>query len=59
VQNFNENASVLVMLAVYAALLAAQWDVRTLMAGLGAGVALCVAALWWRQRPPRSATEAA
>ena len=55
-QNFNENASVLVMLAVYAALLAAEWDVRTLMAGLGAGVALCVAALWRRARPPRSAT---
>lgn len=56
VQNFNENASVLVMLAVYAALLAAEWDVRTLMAGLGAGVALCVAALWRRARSPRSAT---
>ena len=59
VQNFNENASVLVMLAVYAALLAAEWDVRTLMAGLGAGVALCVATLWWRHWPHRSAARAA
>jgi LPLT family lysophospholipid transporter-like MFS transporter len=55
VQNFNENASVLVMLAVYAALLAAQWDVRTLMAGLGLGIALSVSGLWWWHRPWRRA----
>ncbi len=53
VQNFNENASVLVMLAVYSALLAAQWDVRFLMAGLGLAVALSVSVLWWRHRPWR------
>ena len=41
VQNFNENASVLVTLAVYAGLLALDVDVRTLMSGLG----LCVAAV--------------
>ncbi len=55
VQNFNENVSVLVMLAVYAALLAAQWDVRTLMAGLGLSVALSVSGLWWWYRPWRRA----
>ncbi len=49
VQNFNENASVLVMLAVYAALLAAGLPVSTLMSGLGVLVGLCMAALWWRQ----------
>ena len=41
VQNFNENASVLVTLAVYAGLLAWDVDVRVLMGGLG----LCVAAV--------------
>jgi MFS family permease len=50
VQNCNENASVLVMLGVYAALLGGQIDVRWLMAGLGLGVAACVAALWRRAR---------
>ena len=50
VQNFNENASVLVMLAVYAALLAAQWDIRSLMSGLGLLIAASVAALWWWDR---------
>lgn len=48
VQNFNENASVLAMLAVYAALLALGLPVRTLMAGLGLLVGVCVALLWWR-----------
>ena len=50
VQNFNENASVLVMLAVYAALLALGLPVRTLMAGLGLLVGVCMALLWWRHR---------
>jgi MFS family permease len=53
VQNFNENASVLVMLAVYAALLASGWDVRTVMTGLGALVGGSVALLWWRSRALR------
>lgn len=46
VQNCNENASVLVMLGAYAALLGWQIDVRWLMAGLGLGVAACVGLLW-------------
>jgi MFS transporter, LPLT family, lysophospholipid transporter len=50
VQNFNENASVLVMLAVYAALLALDVPVRSLMALLGVLVGLCVAAAMWQQR---------
>jgi LPLT family lysophospholipid transporter-like MFS transporter len=50
VQNFNENASVLVMLAVYAALLAVDMQVQTLMAGLGLIVGVFMAVLWWRQR---------
>ena len=50
VQNFNENASVLVMLAVYAALLGLGLPVSTLMAGLGAVVGLFMATLWWRAR---------
>jgi hypothetical protein len=50
VQNFNENASVLVMLAVYAALLALGLPVRSLMTGLGLLVGACMASLWWRRR---------
>ncbi|MDP1902459.1 MAG: lysophospholipid transporter LplT [Rubrivivax sp.] len=50
VQNFNENLSVLVMLGVYTALLALGIDIRALMAGLGALVAVLVAALAWRER---------
>jgi MFS transporter, LPLT family, lysophospholipid transporter len=48
VQNFNENLSVLVMLAVYAALLAAGAAVQTLMVALGLLVGAGVAALTWR-----------
>ena len=50
VQNFNENASVLVMLAVYAAVLSLGLPVRSLMTGLGLLVGACVALLWWRHR---------
>ncbi|MDP1649817.1 MAG: lysophospholipid transporter LplT [Rubrivivax sp.] len=50
VQNFNENASVLVMLGVYAALLAVDVDIRRLIAGLGLLVALAVAALCLHER---------
>jgi MFS transporter, LPLT family, lysophospholipid transporter len=39
VQNFNENLSVLVMLGVYAALLALRADISLIMAGLGVVVA--------------------
>jgi MFS family permease len=45
VQNFNENASVLLMLGGYAALLALGLDLRLLMAGLGLLVALAAGAL--------------
>ncbi len=48
VQNFNENLSVLLMLALYAGLLALGVDVRWVMAGLGAVVAGTVAWLAWR-----------
>jgi O-antigen/teichoic acid export membrane protein len=53
VQNFNENLSVLVMLAVYAVLLALQVDIRTLMAGLGVLVSAAVGLLWWLERTRR------
>jgi MFS transporter, LPLT family, lysophospholipid transporter len=48
VQNFNENTSVLVMLALYAALLAAGVPVVALMSGLGVIVGAGVALLNWR-----------
>jgi MFS family permease len=53
VQNFNENLSVLVMLAVYAGLLAVQVDIRALMAGLGVLVSAGVGLLWWLERARR------
>ena len=59
VQNFNENTSVLVMLAVYAALLGAGLPVSTLMSALGVMVALFMAALWWRARFTTRITPAA
>ena len=48
VQNFNENLSVLLMLGGYALMLAAEWDIRWVMAALGALVAVVTAALAWR-----------
>jgi LPLT family lysophospholipid transporter-like MFS transporter len=50
VQGFNENLSVLGMLAGYAALLA--WDVPIvqLMTGLGAAIAAAMSLLLWRER---------
>jgi MFS transporter, LPLT family, lysophospholipid transporter len=48
VQGFNENLSVLVMLALYAALLAAGVPVQALMVALGLVVGGGVAALTWR-----------
>jgi MFS family permease len=50
VQNFNENASILVMLGGYAGLLALDVDIRSLMAALGALVALFVMAVMLRWR---------
>jgi len=53
VQGFNENASVLAMLALYAALLAAGLEIRLLMALLGAAVAagVLLLALAFGRRP--------
>lgn len=48
VQNFNENLSVLVMLAACAGLLALGADVRTLMAALGFLVAAAWPEVEWR-----------
>lgn len=50
VQGFNENASVLAMLAAYAAMVALQVPVVTLMVGLGLAVSTSVAVLAWRHR---------
>jgi MFS family permease len=50
VQNFNENLSMLVMLGVFAALLACRIHVTTVMGGLGAVVAVLTALLWRRDR---------
>lgn len=49
VQGFNENASVLAMLAAYAALLALDVPIVPLMTGLGLAVAAGMAALMWRE----------
>ncbi len=56
VQNFNENFSVLLMLGLFAALLALGVDVRTIMVALGVLVAVLVTLLWRRARRRRSAS---
>lgn len=48
VQGFNENLSILVLLAAYAALLALDVSIVALMSGLGLLVAAVMAALAWR-----------
>lgn len=48
VQGFNENASVLAMLAGYAALVALEVPLRWLMAGFGLAIAGFITRLWWR-----------
>lgn len=48
VQGFNENASVLAMLAGYAALVALDVPLRWLMAGFGLAIAAAITRLWWR-----------
>jgi MFS family permease len=50
VQGFNENASVLAMLAVYAALLALDMPIVELMWGFGLCIAAMMSALIWRDR---------
>jgi MFS family permease len=54
VQGFNENASVLALLATYAALVALDLPLRTLMSGFGLAIALAIMLLMvreWRRRP--------
>lgn len=50
VQGFNENASVLAMLGLYAGLLAAGFPLKALMWGLGLLVAGAIGALMWVDR---------
>ncbi|WP_201493486.1 lysophospholipid transporter LplT [Rubrivivax sp. A210] len=59
VQNFNENLSVLVMLAAFAGLLALDCDIRSIMVALGLLVAGCVAVLYLRERVRRRGPAAA
>jgi len=50
VQGFSENASVLGMLACYAALLALDVPIVHLLCGFGLCIALAIAGLMWRER---------
>ncbi len=58
VQGFNENASVLAMLAIYTALLWFDLPVVALLSGFGVAIAGAMAALMWRECR-RSSIEAA
>lgn len=49
VQGFSENASVLAMLAVYGALVAADVPIVPLLCGFGVLIAAAMAALWWAE----------
>lgn len=51
VQGFNENLSILVMLAMYALLLALGLPIVPLMVGFGLLLAAGMATLWWKTRP--------
>lgn len=53
VQGFNENLSVLLMLALYASLLAAQVPIVPLMVGFGLLLTLFMLALWWLSLRPQ------
>ncbi len=53
VQGFNENLSVLLMLALYAALLRLGLPVVTVMVGFGLSLALAMCVLIWRSRGMR------
>lgn len=50
VQGFNENASILVMLATYAALLAGGVPLKLLMVAFGLAIAAAITRLMWRER---------
>lgn len=55
VQGFNENASVLAMLAGYAAMVALEVPLRALMTGFGLAIAAALTRLWLRAaRAPRT-----
>jgi len=58
VQGFNENASVLLMVALYAALTGAELPVQHIMWALGGAIALAIGLLWWRDTRPREASAA-
>jgi hypothetical protein len=47
VQGFNENASVLVMLGLYSAMLALEWPLAGIMSGIGIAMALGMGRLVW------------
>ncbi len=50
VQGFNENLSVLAMLGLYSALVAADLSIDRLVLGLGLGIATCIGLLMVRER---------
>jgi hypothetical protein len=50
VQGFNENASILAMLAAYALLIALDVSIVTLLVGFGLCIAAAMALLMWRER---------
>jgi MFS transporter, LPLT family, lysophospholipid transporter len=50
VQGFNENASILAMLASYAALMAGGVPLKLLMTGFGLAIAAAITRLMWRER---------
>ncbi len=54
VQGFNENASVLALVGLYALLTGAHWPVQHIMWALGAGISLVIGWLWWRDAGARS-----
>ena len=58
VQGFNENLGVLVMLAVYAALQAAELSITATLWGLGLAMSLSIGALMWREWRQASAPAA-
>ena len=50
VQNFNENSSILLMLAVYSVLIKCDVSVQTTMAGFGLAVAACMCCVIFKHR---------
>lgn len=54
VQGFNENASVLALVGVYALLTGANWPVQRIMGLLGAAIALAIGLLAWQEARTRA-----